>query len=123
MEAQELRIGNLLKRGYDIVEVSAIFRSHFNCTNKQTGVDYGNNHQSNYIPIPLTPEWLERFGFTNPNIDWIYEKYPIKVNVGNRNEVSVHHKACRCEYIHQLQNLYFALTGTELTLKEEENTK
>ena len=28
-------------------------------------------------------------------------------------------KPAECDYVHQLQNLYFALTGEELTIKEK----
>jgi hypothetical protein len=52
----------------------------------------------NYLkPIPLTEEWLDNFGFEKVKYGY---KFP---------------------NVHQLQNLYHALTGQELTIKTETN--
>lgn len=81
--------------------------------------------------VPLTSEWLERMGFENfkEHSKWAY-KYKHFVN---SNELMViidasnkQGGACYlngthfadCEYIHTFQNLYFALTGQELEIKE-----
>lgn len=52
-------------------------------------------------PIPLTEEWLLRFKFNNNHwaTKWILEDMPIPTGI---------------EYVHQLQNLYHALTGSDL---------
>jgi hypothetical protein len=65
-----------------------------------------------FDPIPLTPEILEK-------IDW--NGY-VKLNIGSYFKIDdVGHLYYRSDYtginidyLHQLQNLYFALTGTEL---------
>lgn len=73
-----------------------------------------------FDPIPLTPEWLERLGFID---DLPWAKGNFRVDSENRFHVvdgtgySVI-VARNIEYVHQLQNLYFALTGEELTIKE-----
>lgn len=80
--------------------------------------------------IPLTEEWLEKFGFDSRP----YKDGYIGKDVGNTDFVLrkpdtlyVKHnyafefcgfKYTELEYVHSLQNLYFALTGEELTLKE-----
>lgn len=80
-------------------------------------------------PIPLTDEWLIKFGFEENGLDkkenkkyrltWeegVFDIYRISsfyLDDGKHYEPKI-------EFIHQLQNLYFALTGTELTLKEVE---
>lgn len=65
-------------------------------------------------PIPLTEEWLLKFGFGKEN-GYPY-KFPngvLKIRNGvyffkhNDIEIDLH-------FVHQLQNLYFALTGKEL---------
>lgn len=71
--------------------------------------------------IPLTPEILEGCGFEKFG-DWFIKKsYPIHVNVsllhkkttiGQNEEYEVE----GIKYLHQLQNLYFALTGEELQI-------
>lgn len=74
----------------------------------------------NIEPIPLTEEWLLKFGFrteepysfeldnisinTKRDLMWIFTK--CKNNV----EVDL------TEYVHELQNLYFALIQRELTV-------
>jgi hypothetical protein len=83
------------------------------------------DHQG-YEPITLTEEWLLRFGYnkrsthekrinsklyytdrkTRINIIYIYGGYKFSAGHGI------------IQYVHQLQNLYHALTGEELELKE-----
>jgi hypothetical protein len=76
-------------------------------------------------PIPLTEEWLERFGFNN-NYPVSSREYLID---SNDEVVLINHyekgflitltwwdAGMYVKYVHQLQNLYFALTGQELTL-------
>lgn len=83
-------------------------------------------------PIPLTEEWLERMGF-NQYYLWdgvwgMFNEYG-----ENRAAFAIHQYSAGqwqpgdCdgshdvgkpfEFVHQLQNLYFALTGAELTIK------
>lgn len=93
-------------------------------------------------PIPLNPEWLERCGFnqvetiqrnqyeveerytirtdeTNISYGFVTETYggdPEKRTRFRFSEYTIDVlKAIR--FVHQLQNLYFALTGEELTIK------
>ena len=64
-------------------------------------------------PIPLTPEWLERLGFVNhrkniyskEGINFIHYKEGVIYLAGPRH--------INLFYVHQLQNLFFALTGHE----------
>lgn len=73
-------------------------------------------------PIPLTPEWLERFGFTMINDDGLWqsphdELFQIQdeyLNGGFGHIWDATFTEAAIEYIHQVQNLHFALTGTEL---------
>jgi len=87
-----------------------------------------------YEPIPLTEEWLLKFGFEkDENIgfdDFIFSidifnifqckyelnsfSYPLLMRYGNPNEYK---SATSVFYVHQLQNLYKALTGEELKIK------
>jgi hypothetical protein len=118
MEANELRIGNLLMYGSRMAVVSAIFKSHFKCESLEQ-ICFGNSIQSNFQPIPLTPEILEKCGFEKRKTRLgaiIYHKGDFVFNEimhlswkqGNVIEI---------KHLHQLQNLYFALTGEELTFK------
>lgn len=112
----ELRVGNFVDTvtAYpDYIIVAGIYKGHV-CFHD------GDMFLPKYVePLDLTPEWLERFGFDN-NKDhegyymsggWICKNY-------SEGDGGVH---CIAEvrYVHQLQNLYFALTGQELELKTE----
>ena len=70
------------------------------------------SQRDEYIdPIPLATEWLERFGFKKSREDgWVWMLDLPK------NDATYH---SNCKYVHQLQNLYAALTGKELTVKED----
>ena len=67
-----------------------------------------------YCGITITHEWLERFGFENRgNNLFVNGKIELRHYRG-RNDVLVRGINVSYNYIHQLQNLYFALTGEEL---------
>jgi hypothetical protein len=84
-------------------------------------------------PIPLTEEWLIRFGFEWSTIDKDYRLFPsaeIKIIADviegsaccmlYTRTIHTYYKPIYSPitYVHQLQNLYFALTQTELTLSK-----
>jgi hypothetical protein len=127
MKANELRIGNMLSipRLERELIVSAIFKTHFVCEDKD-GIRFEESIRIDYQPITITEELLLKFGFEK-KMAWTFAK-PLSGNL-----VLVYYlgeKGCsigfknysdfRCEYIHQLQNLYFALTGEELTININE---
>ena len=79
-------------------------------------------------PIELNEEWLKRLGFEKVmDSITIYSVYEIQRDVDNiRHVFEIMHDNRRLKfylrgnhleikYVHQLQNLYFALTGEELT--------
>jgi hypothetical protein len=73
-------------------------------------------------PIPLTEEWLEKFGFeySDLNGDSGLWKIPPFQIYGKYNQFLYDYRL-DVNYVHQLQNLYFALTGEELTIKKIDN--
>ena len=98
MKASELRIGNLVDLGNRIAKVIEI--NHLACVvvdleeTQDTIEDY-----ERVKPIKLTEEWLLKFGL-KPN------QYTKEIEFGY------------FKYVHQFQNLYFAIIGEELILKE-----
>jgi len=79
---------------------------------------------SSLNPIPLTEEWLLKFGFGREyeaeRPKWLdqLESY----NIGNEDIQFIKgksYKVMKIRYVHQLQNLYFALTGKELEIINE----
>lgn len=73
-------------------------------------------------PIPLTEEWLLKFGLDKGNkiIDeYYYFNIDIKSNKAYINDGEGYEGAdvlAKINYVHQLQNLYYALTGQELKM-------
>jgi hypothetical protein len=81
-------------------------------------------------PIPLTPEWLGRCGFVKNGRQWdgpeIENDNSISFFIIQECDMAGTYELFGSEWtlgkpfqcVHQLQNLYFALTGEELTIKE-----
>lgn len=133
MKAQELRIGNYIEE--DVLgrcKVSSLFKNgvvelecnHLNSEGEISFVWYTVNIES-VNPILLTEDWLAMFGFekktNDDNFDyWCLGEFDDEFlwehsegfcyNFGFGHEL---------KYVHTLQNLFYALTNEELTLKEE----
>lgn len=126
MKANELRIGNWVEQPNDgVTRVTAIL----NDLQIKTETGYIDKYCR---PIPLTEEWLLKFGFTYDEVfGWSFsdEKIYFILNYYQPNnrvvletdEESVITVPQDISYVHQLQNLYFALTGQELELKERQD--
>lgn len=72
-----------------------------------------------FSPIELTPEILEKAGFRYDGYVWDTEKVMLgdyKDGIHFCNGFSIINKGIKLEYVHQLQNLYFALTHQELNI-------
>lgn len=115
MKANELRIGNWVNyRIYDKLDNP---QEYFDLS-QVDAIDLQTLDNHYYQPIPITEEWLVKLGFINWDINaWIN-----KISLHKQDGVYWHHsysghEIC-LEYVHQLQNLYFALTGEELQINE-----
>jgi len=71
-------------------------------------------------PIPLTEELLLKFGFVFGNNHGFYvlleDNSKGDYNYDNVLFVLQYYGDDTCKYVHQLQNIYFALTGEELQI-------
>lgn len=120
IKSNEVRIGNYIlfepisDLGYEIIKVQEL---PFKDKNNSKG-------------IILTKEWLIRFGFE----DVYRSKYRLKFDHSNHYEIGYdfsrtedksmegfryYGNYIKIKYVHQLQNLYFALTGHELKYTQE----
>lgn len=74
-------------------------------------------------PIPLTEEWLVKFGAVKTFENWQFTISVGAITLHFRrstqwySELGGIYLGSKIQYVHQLQNLYFALTGNELELK------
>lgn len=82
------------------------------------------NLESSYCPVKITEEWLLKFGFTG-DVNSGFGKDDIELNyITTDDHFEFEYKTSSkswmlvpIKYVHQLQNLYFSLTGTELEIK------
>ena len=74
-----------------------------------------------FEPIPLTEDWLVRFGFEVYEFDHKENQYRFKERlIVIRDGCFIDYgSSVSIKYVHTLQNLIFALTGTELTLTDK----
>jgi hypothetical protein len=123
MQVNELRIGNLIKYRDYICAIESI--SHNFITITFDYVEFGEAVEKtistgikHIYPIALTEEWLLKFGFKNKSIDIDnYKAFHIEFDDKLESVWLEDYELTKCKYVHQLQNLYFALTGTELEIK------
>lgn len=122
MKATELRIGNLIsfeKEYYTISGISQAFTDEpFDVELKNDNGMFESIDIEEVSPIPLTEEWLLKFGFEKA-----YSCYHKQTKIGkeiilNKNYflMDIDFPVCVDE-VHKLQNLFFALTGEELQIK------
>ena len=112
INAKELRLGNW---------VNAFKTTYIIDSNDFQYVD-SDTYLMPYDPIPLTEDILLKCGFvksiyTNRDV-YSYENFIVSI-FKNRIEFGINSKRqlVTIKHLHQLQNLYFALTGEELKVE------
>lgn len=130
MESEELRIGNLVYDTYLKRDkfIAGIFLSEiWLAENMDEDTD-----QRSYIelinPILLTEEWFLKFGFIkdgnyykldafNDDLEIIISLLDVREFFTNEHlYYNYNYGIVQIKYVHQLQNLIFALTGEELKI-------
>jgi hypothetical protein len=119
MTAQELRIGTLIE--YFIGEEGIEWETNIVTADDINECDCHNEQFNRFHrPIPLTEEILLKFGFHKKGDFNCYSKSWINVCIaanGSYLYQESKHTSSTFYFVHQLQNLYFALTNQELTTK------
>ena len=126
MKANELRLGNWV----DDVDRALKIRDHNQLAPWLV---------KHYNPILLTEELLIKFGFEKlefnsekhgygceyvleiEEVDGFRLEYQNDFSIGimyNKEQLAITPNTDKARYVHQLQNLYFALTGEELEIKD-----
>ena len=111
IRASELRLGNWVEQPNDgFTRVTAVL----NDLQIKTETDYVDKY---CMPIPLTKEWLLKFGFKEFEKDCrtFFILNGLKLEMSNGG--NIYYKKMYIDSIHQLQNLYFALKQEELIYK------
>ena len=118
IQAKDLRIGNW------------VFYSHpkksYNYCISPLDLHYADTRERIFKPIPLTPEILEKCGFEEVYKSPMHSTYWMEgLSYYFWYEKGNQYADCKglqvnCKHLHQLQNLYFALTGEELTITYEQ---
>ena len=111
MKASELRIGNyLVDREERLCRVQTL-RPYWNESQIEATAIKGPQTSLPNKPIPLTEEWLKKFGFKEKTHTFVFGNISIKQQT---KSCFFYHTGFNLRYVHQLQNLFFALTGEEL---------
>lgn len=120
---KELRTGNLVKREDQIRVVDQIGNGLITL-NPIEGITLDVCQDSELNPIPLTHEILEKAGFsyhhTNPTVsEWFIHDNPNMLGAIVFEDDKYVYEGYKHEIksVHQLQNLFHALTGEELEIK------
>ena len=116
MNQDELRIGNYVSTPDNDIHVWQFDRS-----------DYDYYEMKDIKPIPLTEEWLIKLGFKPKENNfiggqmwYIYEDPYTVIDLINGKfeyELCEYERSIDVIFVHQLQNIYHALTNNELIIK------
>jgi hypothetical protein len=131
MKLNELRIGNYIKLMMNDEEFAMVQVT----LNDLDAVD---NKKGVYEPLPLKEDWLLKHGFFVENFDYaipISECKVVWLTLIPQDEECTAYSVCVTQtdkdeedqtaflsdisYVHQVQNLYFALTGKELEHEQQ----
>lgn len=116
----DLRIGNWITVENVIYRVSAVSETKVQFKGQKASFNPEVLH-----PIPITPELLQKAGFTKragtdlfdkvPNEGFTYQLHSNKIMLFHgRDNTLAHWLSTRIVFVHQLQNFYYYLTGREI---------
>lgn len=130
MKANELRIGNYVYFKHCDYDGSTPRKINYTLNPNLVGLErisVNRIEYNNIDAIPLTEEWLLKFGFKKATENFYSIKTKkrfsnLEINLKSKRAIifglGSYKDIIFTEYVHQLQNLYFALTGEELILNE-----
>ena len=133
INTKELRVGNIIFNG----TITEVHEHYFIFKDGYTHWDSRKIIPNAIIGIELMPFWLKKCGFeqmlksdnqtyqSNAELNFGYPVIYLNEsktsmlctnNSGLCQYLFIGHSRIECRYLHQLQNLYFALTGRELEI-------
>jgi hypothetical protein len=123
MKANELRIGNLVfadlygEKPILVESICNINEDIFNSTTGEIPI-------SSLKPIPLTEEWLLKFGFVKKNAApsitrYFLNNFCVEFDPQDKYRFYCNGFYIEMHHVHQLQNIFYCLVGKELLLNNE----
>lgn len=137
MTANDLRLGNLIY--WNIPEKKDTIHTVVGIRNgklQTIPISLGESIED-YKPIPLTQIWLEKLGLIKKNITedmpqelkqpdidkdgniwymWVQGLFNLEIQENGEIWFELYSHYKHIKYVHELQNLYYALTGVELSV-------
>ena len=119
MEAKELRIGNYVTHKHSLI------------WNPQVNIELLteiSDETNDFLPIPLTEEWFNKFGADKEVYEYDESDYYLVIRhdkfdiIYESDEIiycCIGGKVFDLKYVHQMQNLYYSLSGEGLTIKNK----
>lgn len=129
MKASEVRIGNIIESFNTNGNPNEWIEWKINYAWQIEEVEYAEEIKKEWFRgIPLTEEWLLKFGFKSvgklhPTYKFkhliieaslMHDHYILRQIINKDDSLALNQNL---RYVHQLQNLFFCLTGEELTIK------
>lgn len=124
------RVGNIVEQPNRIGKISEVWQDAVRLEGYNNGYEY--NHTK---PIQLNEQWLIDFGFKKELLsDESGYYYTLELNDNKHCDLSIssgdkngyievtlfpYEEWFRYKYVHELQNVVFAITGKELELKRD----
>lgn len=126
LKTTDLRIGNFVITPRGVEKIVEIHRNHlmFEPLRESPYVTYSIDLVK---PIPLTEEWLVKFGIKDLWIKGSWKIVEDKMNGEHYGWGMLVRNSSRTKeiefayfkYVHELQNLFYAVVGEELTIKKD----
>lgn len=121
MNPKDFRLGNYIQDAKGVICKITELQNEFEDEKQISAwpINGGGLVHGDFSPIPITEEWLLKFGFENYLTYWHLYHDDICFDI-SRNfhfQIEEYNYPFKLQYVHQLQNLYFSLTGEELKIK------
>lgn len=111
IDYKEVRIGNLVSYEGKEYRIAGIYKDYPFLDTIEIGA--GVVEWKDLEPIPLTEGWLFKFGFKKSTAWYRNGQHAVNPTIANTYEFK-NIVIKEVDYVHELQNLYFALTNKEL---------
>lgn len=114
-----MRVGNLIEWEDKVCSVNSLSKTRLSIS--YPGVTRYNVQFDEVKGIPISIRWLERLGFDNSNYKDIYENDRMgfmETDTGWQlyflTETNLHEEQIYYKHVHEIQNVFYALTKQEL---------